>query len=66
MQHVLAFKLVGRAIAHLNIREKSLHCTVANVLKDDILVNEFEVKSRYFVNFLTKSLAKSMKTLAHP
>ena len=38
---------------------------VANVLNSDIIVNEFELQSRYEVHFRTNILGKSMDPLIH-
>ena len=39
---------------------------VANVLDCDILVSEFELKSRYYVYFRTNTFRKVMNTLILP
>ena len=38
----------------------SLRSVVANVMDCDIIVSEFEIQSRYYVQFRTNSLKKGM------
>ena len=39
---------------------------MANVQDYDIVVNEFELQSRYYVHFRTNTLGKGMKPLIFP
>ena len=40
---------------------RSTHCLVVNVLDCDIVVNEFKLKSRYYIQFCTNTFVKGMK-----
>ena len=41
----------------------SLYDAVSNVIECEILVNKFEIQSRYYVHFWTKPIVKDMKPL---
>ena len=47
-------------------KEESSFGVVANVLDCNIVVNEFELQSRYFVYFPTNTLGKDMNHLSPP
>ena len=45
---------------------RSLRSTVADVLNYDIVVSEFELKSRYYIHFWSNTFGQGMNTLIPP
>ena len=50
----------------LILGEESLRSVVANVLHNDIVVSEFEFKSRYYAHFQTNNFGTGMDFLIPP